>query len=126
MLEKSTTFGGVSSDDIPGCAALGLTVADSMGGLDVELPDGKHLFVYPKRDHQPATYTFLNFKVDDIEAAVDELRAKGVETKIYSDDDFPTDARGIARGHGHGPDIAWFRDPAGNVIAVLADSEPAS
>jgi len=130
MLEKSTTFGGVSSNDIPGCkefyeGALGLTVTEAMGGLDVELPDGKRLFVYPKDDHTPATYTFLNFQVDDIEAAVDELRAHGVNTKIYPDEDFPTDERGIARGNGRGPDIAWFTDPVGNVIAVLADSQPA-
>ena len=71
----------------------------------------------------PATFTILNFVVGDIDGAVDELNAVGVVTKIYRDPDFNTDEKGIARGRaaGYGPDIAWFRDPAGNVLSVLSD-----
>jgi hypothetical protein len=93
-----------------------------MGNLDIALPSGGHVFVYPKPDHTPASFTILNLAVDDIDAAVDDLNAKGVVTKIYDDDSLPTDEKGIARGRAvdRGPDIAWFRDPAGNVMSVLA------
>ncbi len=74
------------------------------------------MLVYGKPHHEPASFTVLNFPVDDVEAAVDDLRARGVQTKIYDDADFPTDSRGIMREGG--PLIAWFRDPAGNVLAV--------
>lgn len=77
--------------------------------------------MYGKPDHQPATFTVLDFEVDDIDAAVDELNAGGVLTRIYPDGRFWTDGKGIARGRSanRGPDIAWFKDPAGNVLAVL-------
>jgi hypothetical protein len=91
-----------------------------MGFLDIRLPQGGSILVYAKPDHSPASFTILNFPVDDVEAAVDELNARGVVTKIY-DDELGTDAKGIAHGGpGRGPDIAWFRDPAGNVLSVLA------
>ena len=98
--------------------ALGLVVTvNEMGILDIELPGGAHVIAYPKPNHEPATFTILNFEVDDVEAAVDELNARGVVTKIYTDPDFGTDAKGVSRGQG--PDIAWFKDPAGNVLSVL-------
>ncbi len=120
-------FSGFSVNDIPAAKAfygetLGLDVADgAMGNLEITLPDGGTVFVYPKDNHEPATFTILNFVVDDIDAAVDALNAKGVVTRIYDDPSFPTDEKGIARGKSvnQGPDIAWFRDPASNVIAVL-------
>ena len=93
-----------------------------MGALRVTLPSGQAVFIYPKPNHEPATFTVLNLVVEDIDRAVDELNEAGVVTKIYTGaDDFGTDERGIARGSesGQGPDIAWFRDPAGNVISVL-------
>lgn len=100
---------------------LGLTVREGeMGMLILELAPGNEVIVYPKPDHEPAVFTILNFGVDDVEAAVDDLNARGVVTKIYTDPDFGTDEKGIARGNG-GPDIAWFRDPAGNVLSVLND-----
>jgi catechol 2,3-dioxygenase-like lactoylglutathione lyase family enzyme len=132
MFENSHAFSGFSSNDIPAAKTfygdvLGLSLEDSMGGLDVTLPGGHHVFIYPKPDHQAATFTVLNFPVDDIDAAVDELNAKGVKTKIYEDSEhFRTDEKGIARppaGSGFGPNIAWFKDPAGNVLSVLMDSE---
>ena len=97
---------------------LGIPVEElDMGILELTLGSGARLMVYPKDDHEPAVYTILNFDVDDVEAAVDDLNARGVVTKIYDDSEFPTDAKGIARGMG--PEIAWFRDPSGNVLAVL-------
>lgn len=121
-------FSGFSVDDIAAARAfyadtLGLDVeTDEMGFLEIRLAAGGSILVYAKPNHEPASFTILNFPVPDIDAAVDELRARGVETKIYSDDEFASDERGIVRGEssgGEGPDIAWFRDPAGNVIAVM-------
>lgn len=127
MVAFRSSFSGFSVNDIPAAETfyrdvLGLTVeSNSMGILDISLPGGGHTIAYPKDDHEPATFTILNFVVDDIDVAVDALQAAGVETKIYTDPDFGTDERGIARGNG-GPDIAWFRDPAGNVLSVLVEA----
>jgi catechol 2,3-dioxygenase-like lactoylglutathione lyase family enzyme len=118
-------FSGFSVDDIDAAkefygGTLGLDVeVNPMGFLDIRLASGGSILVYTKPNHTPASFTILNFPVADVDAAVDELIAKGVQTKIYSDDEFPSDARGIVRGGGQGPDIAWFRDPAGNVLAVM-------
>jgi catechol 2,3-dioxygenase-like lactoylglutathione lyase family enzyme len=118
-------FSGFSVDDIDAAkefygGTLGLDVeVNTMGFLDIRLASGGSILVYTKPNHTPASFTILNFPVADVDAAVDELIAKGVQTKIYSDDEFPSDARGIVRGGGQGPDIAWFRDPAGNVLAVM-------
>ncbi|MBD3942947.1 VOC family protein [Microbacterium sp. NEAU-LLC] len=98
---------------------LDVTVWEEMGGgFTFKLPAGGTVFVYPKEDHEPAVFTILNFGVDDIDAAVDDLNARGVVTKIYTDPDYGTDEKGISRGFMGGPDMAWFRDPAGNVISV--------
>lgn len=118
-------FSGFSVDDIDAARSfyadtLGLDVeTNPMGFLEIRLASGGGILVYDKPGHTPASFTILNFPVDDIDAAVDELRDRGVDTKIYPDEVFPSDERGIVRGGGGGPDIAWFRDPAGNVIAVL-------
>lgn len=95
---------------------LGTSVLDEEHGLMVlRLAGGRDTLVYQKADFSPATYTILNFAVDDIDAAVDELASRGVSFERY--DGFEQDQKGIARGKG--PDIAWFKDPAGNVLAVL-------
>lgn len=118
-------FSGFSVDDIDAAkefygTTLGLEIeADQMGFLDLRLPSGGSIFVYAKPNHEPASFTIMNFPVADIDAAVDDLISRGVNTKIYSDTEFPSDERGIVRGEGQGPDIAWFRDPAGNVLAVM-------
>ncbi|MCU1437716.1 MAG: glyoxalase [Naasia sp.] len=131
MFAASHAFSGISWDRIDECRisyrdVLGLEVADTMGGLGLAFPGGGRVFIYPKENHEPATFTVLNVPVPDIDAAVDPLRGQGVETKMYPDDEFPTDEEGIARGGPEwGPDIAWFRDPAGNVISVLA-ADPAN
>ena len=126
MFEGGQAFSGISVDDIEAARrfygeTLGFRVEDQMGGLRVGLPGGGWLWVYGKADHAPATFTVLNFPVDDIDSAVDELNAKGIETRIYDDPNLPTDDKGVLRGKasGYGPDIAWFTDPAGNVLSVL-------
>jgi catechol 2,3-dioxygenase-like lactoylglutathione lyase family enzyme len=119
-----TAFSGFSVDDVPAALAfyrgtLGLEVeeAPEMGMLRLVLPgSGARVLVYPKPDHVPAAFTILNLAVDDVEAAVLELDRRGVATAVF--EGIPTDARGIMRGNG--PDIAWFRDPAGNVLSVVA------
>ena len=118
-------FSGFSVDDIDAArefygTTLGLDVeVNVMGFLDLRLPRGGSVLVYAKPNHTPASFTILNFPVADVDAAVEELNERGVQTKIYGDDEFPSDFRGIVRGNGQGPDIAWFRDPAGNVLAVM-------
>lgn len=124
MFAPVAAFSGFSVDDVPAAlsfyrGALGLEVEEvpEMGMLRLVLPgSGARVLVYPKPDHVPAAFTVLNLAVEDVEAAVVELNARGIVTTIH--DGMPTDARGIMRGHG--PDIAWFRDPAGNVLSVVA------
>ncbi|HEX6595490.1 MAG TPA: VOC family protein [Acidimicrobiales bacterium] len=99
---------------------LGLEVSDlpeMPGPLQVKVPGGATVIVYPKSDHTPATFTVLNFFVDDIDKAVDELTAKGVTFERYDQDELKTDDKGILRGNG--PEIAWFKDPTGNILSVL-------
>jgi catechol 2,3-dioxygenase-like lactoylglutathione lyase family enzyme len=102
---------------------LGLRVDDQAMGLRLHLPGGGTVFVYPKEDHQPATFTILNFEVDNIDAAVDNLTSRGVRFEHYGGD-LKTDEKGILRGlsQNRGPDIAWFKDPAGNILSVLQES----
>ncbi|MEO7147014.1 MAG: VOC family protein [Terrimesophilobacter sp.] len=129
MLTTLHAFSGFSVDDIDAAKAfysevLGLAaVSAQMGNLQLTLPGGHEVLIYPKENHEPASFTILNFVVDDIDRAVDELNAAGVKTKIYDDPNLHTDDKGIARGKasGYGPDIAWFRDPAGNVLSVLTN-----
>jgi catechol 2,3-dioxygenase-like lactoylglutathione lyase family enzyme len=124
MLSGATAFSGFSTNDIPTARAfyadtLGLSVTDEQGMLSLKFPDGHTVLIYPKDDHQPATYTTLNFEVDDIDGAVDELVAKGVTFERY--DEFPgQDERGIMRDQG--PPIAWFKDPAGNILSLIKTS----
>ena len=121
MFRNSKAFSTFSVDDVPRAKqfygeTLGLDVSDEMGGLGLHLAGGGEVFVYPKDDHEPATFTVLNFPVDDIEAAVDGLTDAGVRFEQYGGA-LETDERGIHRGEG--PTIAWFKDPAGNILSVL-------
>jgi len=101
---------------------LGLDVStNEMGILDLKLPGGGHGIIYPKPDHQPATFTVLNLVVDDIDASVDDLTAAGVVMEHYDQPEMTTNARGIVRNE-YGPAIAWFKDPAGNIISVIQQS----
>lgn len=123
MFRDTLAFGGFSVDDTERAErfyadTLGLRVTrdDAMGGLlTLHLAGDRPVLVYPKEDHSPATYTVLNFPVDDVDRAVDELTARGVRFERY--DGMPQDEKGIMRGQG--PAIAWFTDPAGNVLSVL-------
>jgi catechol 2,3-dioxygenase-like lactoylglutathione lyase family enzyme len=121
MLGASEAFSGFSVDDLDVARrfygeTLGVALGDDSMGLSLKLGGGGTVFVYPKRDHEPASFTVLNFPVEDIEGAVDELSGRGVEFLRY--DGFEQDERGIAQPMG-GPHIAWFTDPAGNVISVI-------
>jgi catechol 2,3-dioxygenase-like lactoylglutathione lyase family enzyme len=122
-LSNSNAFSGFAVPDIAAARefyadTLGLKVTEEYGLLTLHLNGGdRPTLIYPKPDHTPASYTILNFKVDDIEAAVDALAARGVEFARY--DGMEQDERGIMRAEG--PFIAWFTDPAGNVLSVLQD-----
>ena len=121
MIGTRPAFSGFSAGDIEAERAfyadtLGVTVEDGNGSLMLNLANGQRVFIYPKPNHEPATFTVLNFEVDDINAAVDELTGKGVQFERY--EGMEQDARGIARDSG-GPTIAWFKDPAGNILSVL-------
>lgn len=125
MFTAKDAFSGFSISDSAAARdfyadVLGVEVIENdMGFIELVLGSGAHVLAYTKPDHEPASFTILNFPVDDIDAAVDELNAKGVVTKIYSDHELKTDEKGIARGNGEGPDIAWFKDPSGNVLSVM-------
>ncbi|HEX8771112.1 MAG TPA: VOC family protein [Acidimicrobiales bacterium] len=128
MFRNNEAFSSFSVDD-PDAAkkfygeTLGLDVSDipDMNGLlEVSVAGGGKVMIYPKPDHAPATFTVLNFPVDDIDAAVDELADRGVDFEIYDEGELKTDEKGIMRSDG--PQIAWFRDPAGNVLSVLQSS----
>ena len=125
MFAKSHAFSGFSVNDLDAAKAfyggvLGLNVEDNeMGLLDLHLATGGLVIIYPKDNHEPATFTILNFPVDDIDEAVDALVAAGVTFERY--EGMEQDEKGVSRGlaTGQGPDIAWFTDPAGNILSVL-------
>ena len=122
MFENTKAFSGFSVDDLEAAKkfygeVLGLKTSEQYGLLTLHLAGGRDTLVYPKPDHAPATYTILNFAVDDIDAAVDELVSRGVELEKY--DGLGQDDKGINRAGG--PYIAWFKDPAGNILAVLQE-----
>jgi predicted enzyme related to lactoylglutathione lyase len=124
MFENARAFGGFSVNDIAEAKrfygdTLGLKVSEANGMLTLHIAGGGDILVYPKDDHTPASFTILNFAVDDIEAAVDALTGRGVRFEHYTGPEIETDEKGIFRGGG--PLIAWFKDPAGNVLSVLQD-----
>ncbi len=123
MFKPVRAISSFSTNDIAAAKAfygdtLGLDVMENdMGFLNIELVGGMTLLIYSKDNHEPATFTVLNFLVPDVPAAVDDLVSRGITMERY--DGMEQDDKGIA--HGMGPEIAWFTDPAGNVIAVMAD-----
>jgi len=125
MLKESKAFSGFSANDIPKAKefygrTLGLEVSEDHGLLTLHLAGGHKVLVYPKPNHVPATFTVLNFPVKNVNQAVDELKKRGVRFEIYNLPDLKTDEKGIMRGKG--PTIAWFKDPAGNILSVLEAS----
>jgi catechol 2,3-dioxygenase-like lactoylglutathione lyase family enzyme len=120
MLTDTKAFSGFSVDDVQKAKAfygqtLGLKVSEDHGMLHLHLAGDTEVLVYPKPNHQPASFTILNFPVTDIDEAVEALSQRGVRFERY--EGFDADEKGIVRGEG--PDIAWFKDPAGNVLSVL-------
>jgi catechol 2,3-dioxygenase-like lactoylglutathione lyase family enzyme len=121
MFKNAKAFSGFSVDDIPAAKqfygdTLGVNVTEENGMLTLHLATGGNVLIYPKPNHTPATFTILNFPVSNIDQAVDDLGKKGVTFERY--DGMPADEKGIVRGNG-GPPIAWFTDPAGNILSVL-------
>ncbi|HTB49174.1 MAG TPA: VOC family protein [Verrucomicrobiae bacterium] len=128
MFKATATFSGFSVDDLSKAKVfytenLGLQLADEHMGLRVQLPGSGQAFMYEKSDHQPASFTILNFVVDNIDETVDELKSQGISLERYDDMPAPQDEKGILRGiaANQGPDIAWFKDPAGNILSVLQE-----
>jgi predicted enzyme related to lactoylglutathione lyase len=122
MFTNTEAFSGFAVDDLEAAKkfygeTLGIRTSEQYGLLTLHLAGGRDTLAYPKPGHVPATYTILNFRVDDIDAAVDELVRRGVTLERY--DGMGQDAKGINRVGG--PYIAWFKDPAGNILAVLQD-----
>ena len=129
MLEKCKAFSGFAAPDIAKIKefyskTLGLKVTEEHGLLTLHLAGGNNVLIYPKPDHVPATFTVLNFPVDDVDLAVEELSKRGVRFEIYDQPDIKTDEKGIMRGNG--PTIAWFKDPAGNTLSVLESTARSS
>lgn len=126
MLQNAKVFASFSVNDIARAKEfygdmLGLEVKETKEGLELHFAGGSHAFVYAKPDHVPATYTVLNFMVPDIDHVVDELAAKDVQFEHYDQEHMKTDEKGISRGVGDYPSIAWFRDPFGNFLSVIEE-----
>ena len=126
MFKDTKAFSGFSVNDVQIAKefysqTLGLEVSEAYGLLRLHIAGGTTILIYPKENHIPATFTILNFPVANIEEAVDELTRRGVRFESYNDGDLVTDEKGIFRGGG--PKIAWFRDPADNVLSVLEEAE---
>jgi catechol 2,3-dioxygenase-like lactoylglutathione lyase family enzyme len=122
MLENSKAISGFAAPDIAKIKefyskTLGLKVTEEHGLLTLHLAGGNNVLIYPKPDHVPATFTVLNFPVEDVDLAVDELSKRGVRFEKYNGPEIKTNEKGIMRGNG--PTIAWFKDPAGNILSVL-------
>ena len=128
MFKRTKAFSGFSVNDIQKAKefygkTLGIEVKDNpMGLIELHIAGGNNLIIYPKPNHEPATFTILYFPVDDIDKAVDELTAKGIVFEQYQGE-IKTDKKGIARStdESKGPNIAWFKDPAGNILSVIEE-----
>jgi catechol 2,3-dioxygenase-like lactoylglutathione lyase family enzyme len=129
MFTYISSFSGYSVDDLDAAKrfygeTLGITVTEQPEDLQLELTGGNPVFLYQKSNHEPATYTVLNFVVSDIEQAVDELTEAGIQFEHYSEGMLKTDDKGIAHGSPGEPGptgIAWFKDPAGNFLSVIQE-----
>jgi catechol 2,3-dioxygenase-like lactoylglutathione lyase family enzyme len=129
MLDTTKAYSSFATKDVEAARRfygdkLGIDAESLYDGelLELKLRGGVRVLVYPKEDFKPATYTVLNFPVPDIDKAVDDLSNSGIQFDRY--EGFEQDAKGIARSDGNGPDIAWFKDPDGNILAVHSDEPP--
>jgi catechol 2,3-dioxygenase-like lactoylglutathione lyase family enzyme len=128
MLETSKAFSTFSVDDLNKAKdfygkTLGLNVVDVPEGLELHLPGNNRIFIYPKPNHAPASFTVLNFPVDDVDQTVSDLKKRGIRFEHYNQKELKTDDEGVFRGQG--PTIAWFRDPAGNILSILSEKKAA-
>jgi catechol 2,3-dioxygenase-like lactoylglutathione lyase family enzyme len=129
MFKDSKAFSSFSVNNLADAKAfysdtLGLQVtANPMGVIELHIAGSSNVMLYPKDDHQPATFTVLNFLAPNIDDAVDALLAKGVVFEHYTGEGVNTDEKGIVRGNGRGPNIAWFKDPAGNILSVIEEDK---
>lgn len=128
MFTPKSAFSGFSVDNLEKAkefytSTLGLQLENEKMGLQFALPGGGKIFIYQKQDHKPAVYTVLNFVVDNIDEAIDALTEKGVSFERYEGMPFTQDEKGVARGKAAnmGPDIAWFKDPAGNILSIIEE-----
>jgi predicted enzyme related to lactoylglutathione lyase len=124
MLAKARAFSSFSVKDLRQAKTfygevLGIEVAETPEGVELHIAEGMRVFAYPKSNHVPATFTVLNFLVDDIDKAVKDLKERGVRFEQYNEGSLKTEANGVSRGPG--PTIAWFKDPAGNILSVVQD-----
>ncbi len=128
MVKAKSAFSSFSVDNLDEAKefytqTLGLTVDEDMMGLQIRLPGGGVVFIYPKDDHEPASFTVLNLVVDDIDKAIDELEGLGVVFERYDNLPAKQDDRGVLRGREsyEGPDMAWFKDPADNILSLMQE-----
>ena len=124
MFKDAKAFSSFSVNDVQKTKefygqTLGLKISETAEGLELNPAGGNTVFIYPKSNHTPASFTVLNFRVDDIEKAVEELTTLGVRLEKYDQPDLKTDEKRIMRGPG--PQIAWFKDPAGNILSVIQE-----
>ena len=129
MFKDTKAFSSFSVDDLQKAKrfygqTLGLEVSDAYGGalLEIHIEGRRNILIYPKANHTPATFTVLNFPVENLEQAIDDLTSRGVRFEIYNEGNIKTDEKGISLSS-EGPKIAWFKDPAGNVLSVLEEKE---
>lgn len=129
MFKDTKAFSSFSVDNLQNAKkfygeTLGLEVSEAYGGrlLELHIGGGTNILIYPKDNHTPATFTILNFPVENLEQSVDDLTKRGVRFEIYNEGDIKTDEKGISLSD-DGPKIAWFKDPAGNVLSMLEEKD---
>ena len=127
MFKDTRAFSGFSVNDVQKAKkfygqTLELEVSESYGLLELHIAGGTKILIYPKANHTPATFTILNFPVDNLEQAMDDLTKRGVRFEIYNEGGVKTDEKGVSLSD-EGPEIAWFKDPAGNVLSVLEEGK---
>lgn len=127
LFKDTKAFSSFSVDDVQRAKefygqTIGLEVSESYGGrlLELHIDGVGNILIYPKVNHTPAAFTILNFPVDNLESTMDDLTKRGVRFEIYDEDNLKTDEKGVSLG-GEGPKIAWFKDPAGDVLSVLEE-----
>ncbi len=125
MFKNARTFSSFSVNDLAAAkkfyqGTLGFQVSEPMGQLQLDLAGGTRVFIYQKPDHTPAGFTVFNIEVESVDQAVDSLRERGVRFEQYDREDIKTDGKGIMRGSEGGPTMAWFKDPAGNILSVVS------